>query len=265
MPIPPAGADPEKASGAAAPKPPGKVSSPGISNEALAALEKHFGVSSPSEAQKNESESVSATGFAAMLAQGSMVGSSGSLPAIGGASEASRRDAGEIPEAKIIELRPDGTMADQKTDRENERESESGEVDSAPLQLDDAPTNQPIVYATTQVDDAADEPSSKPISRSPAVSAPPRSGTRPRSAGMPEHYKALIPLLIAFGILSIVISVWAIAWLTGAHVPFAQQSASRRPDAQMKLFCQVATIGLPLGLTMLGLTAYIFTRYRKKV
>ena len=115
MPEGTSGSNPDK-SATAGPQRGRKTPNPAISDEALAALERHYG-SMNEEPARADTDSTSATGFAAMLAQGSVAGgssggSSGAMSESGGGQESNRRDGGEIPEAKIIAVRPDSASND---------------------------------------------------------------------------------------------------------------------------------------------------------
>jgi len=226
-----------------------KASQPSISDDALAALERHYG-SSQKDAGSNDSDSASATGFAAMLAQGGFgggtgAGSSGSMSALDG-HDAAKRDNGEIPEAKIIAVRPDDSPSPTSNSSEEL-------VHSAAAPNSDAP----VVYATTPVEDVVD-PALQSVNRPSTTSR----STPKRPAGMPEHYKTLIPILIAMGLVALAIGIWAIVQVTSGQN--GSSSSVTRGSSLSHTFSEVAILGLPLGLTMLGLAGFIFKRYWNK-
>ncbi|MGC8561265.1 MAG: hypothetical protein ACP5O1_11375 [Phycisphaerae bacterium] len=230
-----------------------KTPNPAISDEALAALERHYG-SMNEEPARGDADSASATGFAAMLAQGSVAGgssggSSGAMSGMGGGQESNRRDSGEIPEAKIIAVRPDSASNDtQSSSSDSSTESAQSSADHAAA--------APMVYATTPVEDVNDWPT-RPQSVSPNR-RPGEAQRRPgQSQGMPEHYKAFIPILIAMGLGALAVGIWAVTVLAGS-------SSSHGHHTAPSLFVEVSTLGIPLGLLMLGLSGFILKRYWKK-
>jgi hypothetical protein len=226
-----------------------KLPQPTISDEALAALERHYGGLSQ-DAPRGDADTASATGFAAMLAHGSVagaqgVGSSGAMPAIG--ADSNRRDGGEIPEAKIIAVRPDAPAENHET------ASSIGGQTADEATTEDGPA--PIIYTTTPVEEVPD-PQAERIS--PAVIRPPGTVTRGASRGMPEHYKAFVPILIAMGLAVLAVGIWAVMQMTGGT------SSGTGAPSSPGLLTQAAALGIPLGLVMLGLSAFILKRYWKK-
>lgn len=261
MPDGPSGGRADKSAGSP-PNNERKPSQPAISDDALAALERHYGAVQD-DAFRNDSDAASATGFAAILAQGgggAVEGSSGSLSATGSANESFRRDSAEIPEAKIISESPDSGSA-----------PTTGHIDDVPHPAEergvpekpDEPSAQthdePVIYASAPVDEADDlalQDASNGASSSPAVN---RIAFK-RPTGMPEHYKALIPVLFAMGLVALAIGVWAVVHLTSGHGS-GGDSSSARGASMSHVFAEIALLGLPLGFVMLGLTGFIFKRY----
>ncbi len=250
MPEGPSGSDADKSAGGSqrGRKPP----HPTISEEALAALERHYGGINQ-ESVRGDSDAASATGFAAMLAHGSVAGSSaggssGALPAINGGQESGRRDSGEIPEAKIIAVRPDSAA-------EEDHVVPDAAAGANPSTEDEHPA--PVVYASTPVEDVEDPQLGAPL---PERSRPLQSGPRRpgRSRGMPEHYKALIPILIAMGLGALAVGVWAAMQFGGSS------STGSGGHPTPALFINIAVFGIPLGLSMLGLSGFILKRYWNK-
>jgi hypothetical protein len=251
MPEGTSGTNPDK-SATAGPQRGRKTPNPAISDEALAALERHYG-SMNEEPARGDADSASATGFAAMLAQGSVAGgsgggSSGAMSETSGGQDANRRDGGEIPEAKIIAVRPDSAS-------NNAQSSADSSTESAQSAADDV-ADAPIVYASTPVEDVNDwqtRPQSVTPNRRPGA-APRRPG---QSQRMPEHYKAFIPILIAMGLGALAVGIWAVTVLAGS-------SSSGGHHTAPSLFVEVSTLGIPLGLIMLALSGFILKRYWKK-
>ncbi len=228
-----------------------KTPNPAISDEALAALERHYG-SMNEEPARADADSTSATGFAAMLAQGSVAGGSsggspGAMSETGGGQESNRRDGGEIPEAKIIAVRPDSASNNTPSS------ADSSTPSASPA---DYVAAAPIVYASTPVEDVNDWPT-RPQSVSPNR-RPGEARRRPgQSQGMPEHYKAFLPILIATGLGALAVGIWAVTVLAGS-------SSSGGHHTAPSLFVEVSTLGIPLGLIMLALSGFILKRYWKK-
>ena len=225
-----------------------KTPNSAISDEALAALERHYG-SMNEEPARGEADSASATGFAAMLAQGSVAGGSGGgspggMSDSGGGQESSRRDGGEIPEAKIIAVRPDSAPNNTPSSADSSTQSPQSSADT------------PMVYASTPVEDVNDWPT--PPQRVTPNRRPGAARRRPgQSQGMPEHYKTFIPILIAMGLGALAVGIWAVTTLVGS-------SSSGGRHTAPSLFVEVSTLGIPLGLIMLALSGFILKRYWKK-
>ena len=235
-----------------------KPAQPSISDDALAALERHYG-GAQNDAGRNDSDSASATGFAAMLAQGGIgggsgAGSSGALPAMGGAHDSLRRDTGEIPEAKIIAVRPDSPAPPDAVNTDEPIHTDSVSADASEA--------EPTIYTSVPVEEV-DDPALRDIptnaSRPPVVNRVPFK----RPTGMPEHYKTLIPILAAMGLVALAIGIWAVMHLTSGQAGTGS-SVAKGQSSLYQLFSQIAVLGLPLGLLMLGLTGFIFKRYWNK-
>ncbi len=258
MPNKPAGSNSDKSGDSVSNNRGRKPAQPSISDDALAALERHYG-GAQNDGGRNESDSASATGFAAMLAQGGMgggsgAGSSGSLPAMGGGHDSLRRDTGEIPEARIIAVRPDAPAPP-------DADSTAGPVNNDPVSVD-ASNSEPTIYTSAPVEEVDDPPlhdAPTHADRAPVANRVPLK----RSTGMPEHYKTLIPILVAMGLVALGIGIWAVVHLTAGPTG-AESSAAKGHSSMYQLFSQIAVLGLPLGLIMLGLTGFIFKRYWKK-
>lgn len=248
MPEGPSGSSPDK-SAVSGPQRGRKPSSPAISDDALAALERQYG-GITQEPIRSDTEPASATGFAAILAQGSVPGgngSSGAISSVGDTQESARRDGGEIPEAKIIEVREDVEV-------EKNQATSDPSVDAAEISPSDDPSAS-VIDPSTPVEEIEDLPVHipPPAADRPAVAVRPR----PRqSKGMPEHYKAFIPILIATGLGALGVGVWAV-------IQFADTTEGGG-GASPPLFVKIAVLGVPLGLAMLGLSGFILMRYWKK-
>lgn len=273
MPTKPEGSDSDKLGGSVPSNKGRNPAKPAISDDALAALEQHYGVAQ-NDVDRNESDSASATGFAAILAQGgggggSGVGSSGSMAAIGVSGDPLRRDIGEIPEAKIIAVRPDvsappevdSTDAPIPTDSAS-TDASASEESASEVSASEVSGVEATIYASAPVEDV-DDPVLSDVPTN--ASRPPVAATVPfkRSTGMPEHYKTLIPILAAMGVVALGIGIWAVVRLTTGHAGSGNSSATGR-SSPYHLFSLIALVGLPLGLVMLGLTGFIFKRYWKK-